>query len=270
MLNVHVCIYKFIDIKYIEERMKKEVKFIIGIILCIIVIAGIIAFNYNKVNAVMGMVISIIAILLCAKIYTEKQLKPEKLFLYIVPIIMILFLIGIPSWKNADEPVHWFRIYDISQGNLYTKKNNGLAVVELPEAVYNYHNYTNELGIKYSDFKELYENEIIEDGKVIYRELSTAAVYHPIQYMPQVIGTFIADIFTDRPFVMMYFARVFNMIFSLAILYLAIKTIPYGKNIMLLLTCIPVAVSSFASMSPDAMTISMSYLFISYILKFLN
>ena len=32
----------------------------------------------------------------------------------------------------------------------------------------------------------------------------------------------------------------------------------------------PVAVSSLASMSPDAMTISMSYLFISYILKLLN
>ena len=250
--------------------MKKETKFIIGIVLCIIIIAGIVWFNYNKINAVMGMVISIIAVLFSVIIYSKKQLKTETLFLYIVPVIMILFLIGIPSWKNADEPVHWFRVYDIVQGNFYTKTtSDGLAVVELPEAVYNYHNYTNELGIRYSDFKELYEKQIVEDGEVIYRELSTAAVYHPIQYMPQVIGTFIADIFTDRPFVMMYFARAFNMLFSLVILYLAIKLIPYGKNIMLLLTLIPVAISSFASMSPDAMTISMSYLFISYILKLL-
>ena len=250
--------------------MKKETKFILGILLCIIVIAGIVGFNYNRINAIMGMVISVIAIALSAIIYSKKQLKTETLFLYIAPIIMLLFLIGIPSWKNADEPVHWFRIYDIIQGNFYTQTTeDGLAVVELPEATYHYHNHQGELDITYRDFKDLYEKEIVENGEVVYRELSTAAVYHPIQYMPQVIGAFIADVFTDRPFVIMYFARVFNMLFSLALLYFAIRTIPYGKNIMLLLTLIPVAASGFASMSPDAMTISISYFFISYILKLL-
>ena len=251
--------------------MKKELKLIIGIIICIILITLTVGFEYEKVNAVMGMIISIIALALGLIIYNKKQLSTEKLFLYIVPVIMILFLIAIPLWENADEPVHWFRIYDIIQGNFYTKTTNtGLAVAELPEAVYNYYYYNDRFDMKYSDYKDLYDKEIVEEGKVIYRDLSTAAVYHPLQYMPQVIGAFVADIFTDRPFVMMFAARIVNMLFSFGILYLAIKIIPYGKNIMLLLTCIPIATSSFASMSPDAMTISVSYLFISYILKLLH
>lgn len=251
--------------------MKKELKLIIGIIICIILITLTVGFEYEKVNAVMGMIISIIALALGLIIYNKKQLSTEKLFLYIVPVIMILFLIAIPLWENADEPVHWFRIYDIIQGNFYTKTTNtGLAVAELPEAVYNYYDYNDRFDMKYSDYKDLYDKEIVEEGKVIYRDLSTAAVYHPLQYMPQVIGAFVADIFTDRPFVMMFAARIVNMLFSFGILYLAIKIIPYGKNIMLLLTCIPIATSSFASMSPDAMTISVSYLFISYILKLLH
>ena len=250
--------------------MKKELKFIIGIILCIIIITGIVSFEYGKVNIVMGILISVITLLISAKIYTQKEIKEEKLFLYIVPIIMILFLVGIPSWKNSDEPMHWYRIYDITQGNFYTKTIDGLAVGILPIEIVNYHNYDSELDIKYSSFSELYKNKISKDGEKYIIELSTTAVYHPIQYMPQVIGTFIADIFTDRPFIMMYATRIANMIFSLIILYFSIKIIPFGKKIMLLLTCIPVAASGFASMSPDAMTISMSYLFISYVLKIFN
>lgn len=250
--------------------MKKELKFIIAIILCIVIIVGIVSFKYHKVNTISGVIISVITILLCAKIYTKKEITAEKLFIYIVPIIMILFLIGIPSWKNPDEQVHWYRIYDITQGHFITEKVNGIAAGNLPKEILEYHNYQTELDIKYSSFSELYENKISENGETVYRELSTTAVYHPIQYMPQVIGTFIADIFTDRPFIMMYAARLANMVFSIIVLYVAIKIIPYGKKILLLLTCLPVAAAGFASMSPDAMTISISYLFISYILKLLH
>ena len=250
--------------------MKKELKFIIAIILCIVIIVGIVSFKYHKVNTISGVIISVITILLCAKIYTKKEITAEKLFIYIVPIIMILFLIGIPSWKNPDEQVHWYRIYDITQGHFITEKVNGIAAGNLPKEILEYHNYQTELDIKYSSFSELYENKISENGETVYRELSTTAVYHPIQYMPQVIGTFIADIFTDRPFIMMYAARIANMVFSIIVLYVAIKIIPYGKKILLLLTCLPVAAAGFASMSPDAMTISISYLFISYILKLLH
>ena len=249
--------------------MKKELKFIIAIILCIVIIAGVVSFKYNKVNTIPGVIICVITILLCAKIYTKKEITAEKLFLYIAPMIMILFLIGIPSWKNPDEQVHWYRIYDISKGHFITEKVEGVAAGEFPKEILEYHNYSTELDIKYSSFPELYENKINENGQTVYREMSTTAVYHPIQYIPQVIGTFIADIFTDRPFIMMYAARLANMVFSLIVLYAAIKIIPCGKKILLLLTCLPVAAAGFASMSPDAMTISVSYLFISYILKLL-
>lgn len=250
--------------------MKKNLEFIIGIIISIIIIILIVGYEYGKLNIIFGAIIIVISIVLATKIYTQKEIKVEKLFLYIVPIIMIAFLIGIPSWKNADERVHWFRIYDITQGNFYTKTMDGLAVGELPEGVIKYHNYSNELYIKYSDFAELYENEIKQDGEKALVELSTTAVYHPIQYLPQAIGVFIADIFTDKPFLLMYAARIMNMLVSLIILYFSIKIIPFGKKIMLLLTCIPVAISGFASMSPDAMTISIAYLFISYVLKIFN
>ena len=64
---------------------------------------------------------------------------------------------------------------------------------------------------------------------------------------------------------MAYGARVINMIVSIILLYLAIKIMPFGKRGMLFSMCFPIAVEGFTSMSPDALTISISYLFTAYV-----
>lgn len=249
-----------------EKNIKKIIKFIIGMIIGIIVIGAIVSFGYNRFNTKAAVIISIIVILIALKIYLQKNIKEEELFFNIVPVILIMFLIGIPSLKNPDEIVHWYKIYDISQGNIMAKTIDGTPWGHIPEEVQIDMNQTD---INYTNLGKLYDRQIADDGEEVMVDLSTTSVYNPIVYMPQVVGTIIADIFTDRPLIMMYSARIFNLIFSVIILYLAIKIIPFGKRIMLLLTCIPVAASSFASMSLDAMTISIAYLLIAYILKLL-
>ena len=72
--------------------------------------------------------------------------------------------------------------------------------------------------------------------KLNYNELTkinadTASVYSPINYIPQSLGIFVARLFTNRPMIMLYMARLFNMIVSLILLYLAIKIMPFGKKL---------------------------------------
>lgn len=66
---------------------------------------------------------------------------------------------------------------------------------------------------------------------------------------------------------MAYGARIINMIVSIILLYLAIKIMPFGKRGMLFSMCFPIAIEGFTSMSPDALTISISYLFTAYVLN---
>lgn len=66
---------------------------------------------------------------------------------------------------------------------------------------------------------------------------------------------------------MAYGARIINMIVSIVLLYLAIKIMPFGKRGMLFSMCFPIAIEGFTSMSPDALTISISYLFTAYVLN---
>lgn len=60
------------------------------------------------------------------------------------------------------------------------------------------------------------------------------------------------------------------MLVSVIMLYFAIKFMPFGKKVLLLLVALPISVEGFVSMSPDALTISAVFLFIAYVLKLFN
>lgn len=66
---------------------------------------------------------------------------------------------------------------------------------------------------------------------------------------------------------MAYGARILNMIIAILLLYAAIKIMPFGKLGMLISMCFPIAIEGFTSMSPDAITISVAYLFTAYVLN---
>lgn len=215
-------------------------------------------------------IITIIISILIITIYYIKNITPEKLFLYIVPIIMLLGLLIMPTLKSHDEVFHWTRIYDIAQGNLFTKKEDGIPKAIFPKEVDEIRIYDQLENLRYTDLKKQFEYKISEDSKKIVMKLSTTAIYSPVQYVPQAIGVFIVSKISNSPMLMAYAARAFNIIATILILYFAIKLIPFGKKTLLVLICIPIVLEGFVSMSPDAITVSTSFLFIAYVLKLLN
>ena len=204
--------------------------------------------------------------------YKIKGLNAEKAFKMLVPIIFILFFICMPVFKNHDEDAHWIRIYDMAQGNLLTSTEYGYIFAEnstnypatqLPKAILQI------TDVQYSPnhtAKDLLEVKVDEDDK-LYVAMPTTAIYSPIQYLPQAIGVYLADLVTDRPIIMAYVARLFNMAFCFTMLYFAIKLMPFGKELLLITMSIPIAIEGFTSLSPDGMTISMSLLLIAYVLR---
>ena len=270
MYIIYLYINKIVNCKYIinmEKSMKKNLELIAVLMLCIIIIILVLTYVYGKINIGITLIVFAITAGISFLIYLDKNITEEKVFLYIVPVILIMFIFGIPIVKNADEIVHWHKVYDISQGNIITKKSNGVGVGWVPESV---SIFIPQNEINYAKLAELYERKMDKNEKIVGVDLATDAIYHPLTYAPQVLGVLTAKIFTNRPIIMMYMARIFNSICSFVLLYLAIKIIPYGKRILLFLTCIPVCANSLASMSTDALTISVAYLLIAYVLKLIN
>lgn len=209
------------------------------------------------------MFMTVATVLLSIYIY-KKDLKEEKLFLITVPMICILFMISMPTFKNHDEYYHWIRAYETSMGIPVTPIENGIQGSTLHSSIARIMK-TDWTTTTYADVKEALKEEIDDEDKSII-DSSTAAVYSCIQYVPQAVGVFISRIFTDKTLLMAYAGRITNMIFAITVLYFAIKLMPFGKKIFLVLAYIPILIEGFSSLSPDAMTISLSFLYIAYIL----
>ena len=223
--------------------------------------------NQHKTNLYILLNIALVLLVIGISfyIYNKKNIKEENLFLLTVPIICFMFMIAMPTFKNHDELYHWIRSYEVSTGVFATKVEDGVEGTELPAAITaimkSDWTTTTYPDVKYALGIELDENDTYKIDS------TTSALYAFIQYVPQAIGIAIARIFTDKPLIMAYAGRIFNILFSMFILYKAIKLMPFGKKIFLTLSYIPIAIEGFSSLSPDAMTISMSFLYIAYILN---
>lgn len=193
----------------------------------------------------------------------KKELSVEKRFLIIAIPIFIAFTILMPMFIAHDERFHWFRIYEITEGGLLPEIRNNSTGYEMPDAVYTSLPYSNR---KYTDVKEGLKDKLDKNNKSFISDV-TMSVYSPVQYAPHVLGVIVGKLVTDRPVLIAFIGRFFNMIVSIILLYFAIKKMPFGKNIMLLFSIIPIAIEGFTSLSGDGFTICISYLLIAYILN---
>lgn len=186
----------------------------------------------------------------------EDKIKIENIFLLVVPIFCILLIIAIPMSKGHDETIHGLRIYEYAEGKFISNGEKSY----LEEGVINALDNKN----MYSEIFNKEKNYSTDTNKIEwgYR----VASYSPINYLPQVLGIFVSRFLTTNSIVHLYVARICNFITCITMIYFAIKIIPFGKNLLFLLSLIPISMEGFATMSADGMLVATSFLWIAYIL----
>ena len=238
----------------IKIFLKKNWKFNVGLLVAVISILIICIYklsitkedlsNIELIGFVASsVVVTSIVIWLSLYIYKKKDITQEKIFLYTIPIICIMFMIFMPMYKSHDEHPQWHRIYEISTGNLTTNVNeNGDVYSILPKSVvipdWEFMNYTeviNQLDDRIDN------NDTTNDVYII-----TATIYSPLQYAHEALAIAIAKIFIKIPIVLAYIGRFANI---LCIAY------------------IPILIEGISSMSGDGITFAISLFFLSYILN---
>ena len=200
-------------------------------------------------------------------IYKKKDLRVENIFLMIAPFVCLFFIMTMPTFKNHDEYYHWVKAYEVSIGKLMTPVKDGVQGSSMPNSVNNVcpKDWTK---MTYREVAEKLKNPTpLEKENQGIVDTQTAAVYFGIPYIPQAVGIAMARIFTDNTYLITYVGRLTNMIVAMVLLYFAIKIMPFGKKLLLVPTMIPIVIEGFSSLSPDAMTVAMSFLYIAYILQ---
>lgn len=206
--------------------------------------------SYIEYICLIFMMFSIGIAVLWIIISRKETITAERTFLFTIPLICTFMIIAIMMGYGNDESTHFYRCYDIMRGNFIANiSEEGKVKIEVPKQI---------KAISYDKIEK-------ENTETV--DILTDAVYSPIQFMPQVIGMKIASIFSNNAFILALAGRIINVICSLILLYLAIKMIPFGKKILLLLTVIPIAIEGMVTLSPDGLTMCISFFFIAYIMK---
>jgi uncharacterized membrane protein len=206
---------------------------------------------------------------------TIEGISAVRFFIITASVFGFLFLFITPPFQTPDEPVHFFRAYQISEGNLSVDNYHNLAGGFLPKAVGDTVTETSTNPIikflpkkKYSVRKTATALSLkVNQKDQVFYDFSSTALNPPVPYAPQVIGIEAAKAIHAPPIVMMYAGRALNLITWISVGALAISLLPRKKWALVLLALMPMALFQAASFSPDVVAIGSVMLFFAYILK---
>ena len=239
---------------------------------------GIYQNKYKFVFLLVSISICTILFLLLYFYNRNKKIKYDKLFLIVSIILGTFYLFISPLFTGSDEHNHFYRIYEITDGVLVTPAKDVIGS-ELPCSLYKtFINGSNEVvnrnvNIKYGDLKDMYKIPLNKEVKEQYgigyeKEYSNTALYSPLQYFPQIVGMFVGKALNLSPYLLGMFARLSNLIFYIAICTFAFKKLTKCKTLAFILMTSPTILSNATTLSADAFTNSLVFLFISCILYY--
>lgn len=213
------------------------------------------------------LLVSIVAILIWGVISTaiylfKDSIKQHQMFAILYLSIGLLFLVLVPVPGVPDEPHHFLRAFEISRGGLISDMDEfGEVGGFLPE---NLDENMPDSSITYRDIREHFSDKISDNE--IHLEYENTALYSPLSYLPQAVGVFFGRLLTKNVLLSAYFGRFFAFLFIGFTLYLSIKNIPVGKNILMAVSLLPLTLQECMSLAADGMAFAMSVALFSYVM----
>jgi uncharacterized membrane protein len=209
---------------------------------------------------------------------TRALVVPQVAFTVVGLLFGLTMLVVNPPFQVMDEHAHFAKAYSIAEGHLKPalkrdSSDNSVEKVgvDLPASIkYTYQRskfwppkqkrtlgdiasaMNIPLGSKYSSF-----NDFSAFGSTIAP---------PVSYLPQSLGVALGRLFHLSPLLLMYLGRIFNLLFFIAIVSLAIAITPIIKWAFFLIGLMPLTINLSASLSYDAPMIAICFLVVAYIL----
>ena len=193
----------------------------------------------------------------------KTRLLPHNAYLVITLIFGPIFLIITPPFQTPDEPVHFYRSFEISELNIFKYKD------EVPQSLVEVAAIQERM--KFKSWEKTSRKEILSLAKIKLdpeKRASIGTLEYTLPYVPQALGIAIGKIFSLPPMWLLFMGRIFNLLFSCVLIFLAIQITPIHKWLFFLLGVMPMTISQIASVSYDALTISLSFLLIALIFNF--
>ena len=221
---------------------------------------------------IFAVMIAVTLVILILKKTALKNAKNKELigFAVFYAALLILFSFIVPQCSVNDEADHFIRSYVVAHGNFVSDvvgdNGQGGSVLPVAFAQYRDEQYRNWHHDGQRDNDEQIKYLTIDRNNMAEVEYTNSSINVPYLYIPQAIGIRIAELFTGRLYILMYAARIMNMIAILVMVLLAVRITPVAKELFMAAACFPFMLQDSVSCSPDSFITALIFVFAALVL----
>jgi len=180
-----------------------------------------------------------------------------------------------PPFQVADEPNHFFRAYQVSQGELVgqvapgEQYAGGLIPDSLSQTVSHLARdvpFHSEQKYSVSWLEGAFAMDL-DPERDTFLGFSNTVLYSPVSYAPQAAAIALGRAFDPPPIVLFYMGRIAALTFAVLLGCWTLHIIPFFRWPLLLLLLMPMTLFQSASVSADVVTNALSIAFFGSILR---
>ena len=221
-------------------------------------------------------VVGIVLLIFSIFILFSTQFNLEYYFALSSFIIGIIYMFLWTPYTAPDEEQHYATAYEYSSELLQLNSVDNDNHVIVRKTDYEYYLRTRDVDYIYltrssydglgSMFFINSKNDESQKMSDKYVLLKQKASTNPIIYSPQIIGITIGRILELNGVQTFMLGRFFALCVHIFVMYLAIKTIPFGKLLLFTIGLLPISMELAASVNYDALIMPICFFLIAYIL----
>ncbi len=176
-------------------------------------------------------------------------------------------------FRGADEPNHFFRAYQISEGRLLARHIGPQIVgAKLPVSLLQLATAAGEFPAvpRIGTPAEEWSNALavhLERSKRTAVNFPGSALYSPAIYLPQAIAIALGRLFFDRPLILFYLARLAGALGGAALLSLAIRRLPAALQSLGIFALIPMLLFQCGVVTADTLTLGIAFAWAAEIMR---
>lgn len=203
-----------------------------------------------------------------------------RFYLWVGGLSLLLMAWLTPPFQVPDEPQHFYRSYQLSQGGVLSLVRNGEAGAELPaslsELVRHFLGSTelhlNDRRVKPQPAADTFSQFAVplDADRKVFIDFSGSALYAPLPYLPQAVVMAALRPLGVGPLGLMYAGRMANALAALAVTAWALSMLRSGRLVALVIALLPMTQFVTASLSPDALTIACGLALGALLLRFIE
>jgi uncharacterized membrane protein len=202
-------------------------------------------------------------------------LNLPRTFLVLSLVFGNLLVFLIPPFQSADEPWHFYRAYEISEGGLAVRQTDarGIPCDAFPVSLYkiwlpfSHIGFHSEARTSLRQIREAFSIPLEPNQRMLIA-LPNTSHYSPVCYLPQSIGIALGRLIGAGPLTLFYLGREGNLLGWILAGYVALRCAPIIAPPIFLLLLMPMPLYLATTNSADAPTSALTILFTAMVFRY--